>query len=150
MAAAAVQPGQAQGAPEPSAASQSPLRAHHELLVSRQFTLQLELLSSLSSPSYIHHLTLAASPTTPAPLSDPAFIRYLAHLHTIWSRPEYARYVHYPNGLYFCRLLVSSAAFRDMVARQGHEWEGMTAQRLIQHWETWRREDDEEEGGNGL
>lgn len=111
---------------------------YYQLYQSRKFTLQLELINSLSSPSYLFHLTLAPSPQQAAPLSQATFIRYLAHLHSIWSRPEYARYVQYPNGLFFCRLLVESAEFRQVVGSQ--EWENETSEKLVQHWASWRRE----------
>ncbi|CAO1618878.1 unnamed protein product [Parajaminaea phylloscopi] len=112
---------------------------HYRLYTSRKFTLQLELINSLSSPAYLYHLTLAPSPQQPAPLSQATFIRYLAHLHGIWSQPQYARFVQYPNGLFFCRLLVESADFRRVVGSQ--EWENETSEKLVQHWATWRRDE---------
>lgn len=111
---------------------------YYQLYSSRQFSLQLEFLNSLASPAYLFHLTLAPSQNQPPPLSEPSFVRYLSHIHSIWSRPEYARYVQYPNGLFFCRLLVESAEFRQVVASQ--EWENETSERLVEHWASWRRE----------
>ncbi|PWN30518.1 hypothetical protein BDZ90DRAFT_257598 [Jaminaea rosea] len=133
----------------PEAASQPPAPApapspptheqYRQLYTSRQFTLQLELVNSLASPAYLYHLTLTPpGPGQVAPLSQPTFVRYLAHIHSIWSKPEYAKFVQYPNGLYFCRLLVESPEFRQAVGSQ--EWENETSERLIEHWASWRRE----------
>lgn len=117
---------------------------YYQLYTSRQFTLQLELINSLASPAYLYHLTLTPpGPNQVAPLAQPTFVRYLAHLHATWSRPEYAKYVQYPNGLYFCRLLVESPEFRQAVASQ--EWENETSERLIEHWASWRRQGGGEE-----
>lgn len=129
---------QAQGLQAPASLA----KEYYQLYTSRQFTLQLEFVNSLASPAYLYHLTLTPAPQQPPPLSQSSFIRYLAHIHSIWSRPEYARFVQYPNGLLFCRLLVESADFRAVVASQ--EWENETSEKLVQHWATWRREEGDD------
>jgi mediator of RNA polymerase II transcription subunit 31 len=47
---------------------------------------------------------------------DPAFINYLKYL-LYWTRPEYARYIRYPQCLHFLRLL-QDEAFRARIASQ--------------------------------
>lgn len=122
--------------------SLTPEQQYQHLTTSHTFTLQLEFLSSLSSPAYLHSLTLAPSPTQPAPLSQTTFLRYLKHIYDTWSQPQYARYLLYPNGLQFCKWLVTSREFREMVGSS--EWENATTERLAQHWATWRRENAKE------
>lgn len=125
---------------QPSSPSQTAEEQYHALITSRQFTLQLEFICSLASPAYLNSLTLAPPPPSPPvpPLSQPSFLRYLAHVYSIWSRPEYAKYVQYPNGLTFCRLLVESAEFRRAVA--SNEWVNDVSGKLVDHWANWRRE----------
>lgn len=115
-------------------------RQYRELISSRQFTLQLEFICSLASPAYLNSLTLVPPPPAAPipPLSQPSFLRYLAHIHSIWSRPEYAKYVQFPNGLKFCRLLVESAEFRQAVASS--EWVNDANDKLVEHWANWRRQ----------
>lgn len=78
-------------------------RAKNEALTGvtddERFTLELEFVSALANPRYVHHL--AANGT----LRDPAFIAYLDYL-SYWERPEYARYVLYPHALRFRRELM--------------------------------------------
>ncbi|CAO1629677.1 unnamed protein product [Sympodiomycopsis kandeliae] len=112
---------------------------YHHLITSRQFTLQLEFLSSLSSPAYLNSLTLVAPGSSQSipPISQPSFLRYLQHIYSIWSRPEYAKYVQFPNSLVFCRLLIESSDFRTFITN--NEWVNDTSEELISHWTNWRR-----------
>jgi len=68
-----------------------------------QFLSDLEFLLSLSSPPYLHHLSL----TNPSPFDSLNFQFYLRHLQTTFARPEMAVHVKYPLCLEHLRLLIN-------------------------------------------
>lgn len=74
-------------------------------LPTNRFELELEFLQCLSSPAYLHHLATTGS------LNDPQFLDFLRYLQ-YWKKPEYVRYIIYPNSLYFLDLLISNERFR--------------------------------------
>ncbi|PWN44610.1 hypothetical protein IE81DRAFT_321235 [Ceraceosorus guamensis] len=114
------QPG---GAQERSLAEQ-----YHRAVNQHRFTSDLETLSALASPHYLVHLSQSGQ------LADPTFIRYLQHLHTTWRKPEYARFLRYPNALYFLDAL-QHPEFRGAVGTEA--WARDTAARVEGHWEHW-------------
>eukprot|EP00804_Cyclotella_cryptica_P001268 CCRYP_012741-RB/>CCRYP_012741-RB protein AED:0.02 eAED:-0.02 QI:0/-1/0/1/-1/1/1/0/155 len=63
------------------------------------FQTQLEFVQSLASPAYLHYLA------TSGILYQSSFLDFLRYLR-YWKRPEYAKYLIYPNCLYFLDLLV--------------------------------------------
>ncbi|UZJ52284.1 hypothetical protein CBS101457_001604 [Exobasidium rhododendri] len=111
----------------PAAAAAAPTPADYYRQVNQQrFTIELEFLSSLSSPPYLTYLHSLGS------FQSPSFLRYLAYLHQTWSQPQYLKYVRYPNAILLCKALVDSPEFRNMIARDG--WEGEMSKQIIRQW----------------
>ncbi|WFD31796.1 hypothetical protein MSPP1_002835 [Malassezia sp. CBS 17886] len=73
-----------------------------------RFSVDLEFLSALSNPFYLHQLSQQGY------LDDPAFLRYLRRLD-YFRTPAYAKYLTYPQALHFLDLL-QNAEFRSAVA----------------------------------
>lgn len=117
------QAGSLQGASE-----RSPAEEYQRAVNQHRFTADLELLSALASPRYLVHLSHSGY------LHSPTFIRYLQYLHTTWRKPEYARFLRYPNALYFLDAL-QHPEFRDAVGTE--EWARDTSTRVKGHWEHW-------------
>lgn len=92
----------------------------------QRFTIELEFLSSLSSPPYLTYLHSLGH------FQSPSFIRYLAYLHQTWSQPKYVKYLRYPNAILLCKALVDSPGFRDTIGRDG--WEGEMSKQIIKQW----------------
>jgi len=82
-------------------------------LPSNRFELELEFLQCLASPAYLHHLA------TTGILNESKFLSFLKYLQGYWKRPEYARFVTYPNAFYFLDLLISNERFRREMANVG-------------------------------
>ena len=59
---------------------------------------QLEFIQSLASPAYLHYLATSGI-LYQSPFLD--FLRYLRY----WKEPQYAKYIIYPQCLYFLDLL---------------------------------------------
>lgn len=114
-------------------ASHSFYRAHNQYI----FTLQLEFLSSLASPSYLTHLSRTPCPSTNdlLPLtSSPVFLRYVAHLLAIWRDDErLAKFVRHPHCFLFAEALVKSKFFRDVVVRD-EGWEARASMEMVKAW----------------
>lgn len=68
-------------------------------LPQNRFELELEFVQSLASPAYLHYLATSGT------LYQESFLDFLRYLR-YWKRPEYAKYLSYPNCLYFLDLLV--------------------------------------------
>lgn len=80
---------------------------HEEDLPTNRFSLELEFLQALASPAYLHFLATTKSDTGDyLLLQEPEFLAFLRYLRTTWSQPEYARFINYPNCLYFLELLI--------------------------------------------
>lgn len=81
-----------------------------------RFRVELEFVQLLASPLYLHHLAQHDY------LDKPAFLRYLRYLR-YWCRPEYARFLEYPDCLFYLvklsdetfRANLKSVEFRDKV-----------------------------------
>lgn len=73
---------------------------HHHALPDDEtrFTLELEFVQCLANPDYLHWLALNKY------LEDPAFVAFLRYL-SYWRRPEYARFLVYPQALAVLELL---------------------------------------------
>jgi mediator of RNA polymerase II transcription subunit 31 len=78
-----------------------------ENLPKNRFELELEFVQALASPAYLHYLSTNASSDDHNWLDDPEFIEYLRYLHKTWTRPEYNRFLVYPQGLYFLEWLLN-------------------------------------------
>ncbi|KDN50823.1 SOH1-domain-containing protein [Tilletiaria anomala UBC 951] len=113
-----------QPAPELADTLQQFYRAHNQ----HTFSVQLEFVSSLANPSYILFLSQNGY------LQDSRFLRYLQNLYVTWRKPEYARFVRYPYGLYFLEAL-QKPEFRAAVAVEG--WEARAKSQIISHWTSW-------------
>ena len=95
----------------------------------QRFSRDLEFLSALSNPYYLHQLSQQGY------FDDPAFLHYLAYL-AYFRTPHYAKYLTYPHALHFLDLL-QHEEFRLAVADSA--WPHDTAARQMAHWATWRR-----------
>jgi mediator of RNA polymerase II transcription subunit 31 len=71
-----------------------------EALPKNRFELELEFLQYLASPAYLHFLASTSSPD----LSD--LLPFLRYLRQTYRRPDYIRFVRYPNAFYFLDLLI--------------------------------------------
>lgn len=92
----------------------------------QRFTIELEFLSSLSSPAYLTHLHAMGH------FHSPSFLRYLAYLHQTWSQPRYIKYLRYPNAILLCKALVDSPTFRETIGRDG--WEAEMTKQIVRQW----------------
>ena len=95
----------------------------------QRFSRDLEFLSALSNPYYLHQLSQQGY------FDDPAFLNYLEYLE-YFRAPQYVKYLTYPQALYFLDLL-KHEEFRSAVADSA--WPHDTAARQIAHWTTWLR-----------
>lgn len=81
-----------------------------------RFRVELEFVQLLASPLYLHHLAQHDY------FDKPGFVRYLRYLR-YWCRPEYARFLEYPDCLFYLvklsddtfRANLKSVEFRDKV-----------------------------------
>ena len=89
----------------------------------QRFSRDLEFLSALSNPFYLHQLSQQGY------FDDPAFLRYLDYLN-YFRAPRYVKYLTYPQALYFLDLL-QHESFRKAVADTA--WPHDTAARQIAH-----------------
>ncbi|KAK9470675.1 mediator complex subunit Med31 [Dipodascopsis tothii] len=72
-----------------------------------RFEVELEFVQSLANPQYVNFLAQNKY------LDDERFLRYLEYLE-YWRRPEYVRFVAYPNCLHMLTLL-KQAFFRQEI-----------------------------------
>jgi mediator of RNA polymerase II transcription subunit 31 len=72
-----------------------------------RFEVELEFVQCLANPDYIHHLALKGT------LDDVKFIKYLKYMQDTWTKPEYSRFLTFPNCLNYLHLLQEST-FRQM------------------------------------
>jgi len=63
-----------------------------------RFEMELEFIQCLANPKYLNFLAQSLY------LEDEAFVNYLKYL-LYWKQPEYAKFIIYPNSLYFLDLL---------------------------------------------
>jgi mediator of RNA polymerase II transcription subunit 31 len=96
-----------------------------EDLPKNRFELELEFVQMLASPAYVHYLATNPSSDDHNWLDDPEFIEYLRYLLKTWSRPEYNRFLVYPNALYFLEWMLNhrreewaQVAFRNFAHQQ--------------------------------
>lgn len=76
-------------------------------LPKNRFELELEFVQSLASPAYLHYLATNPSSDDHNWLDDPEFVEYLRYLLGVWSRPEYNRFLVYPQALYFLEWMLN-------------------------------------------
>lgn len=80
-------------------------------LPSNRFALELEFVQSLASPAYLHYIATITTNEGQSLLLCPKFKAFLKYLHKTWSTPEYARFLVYPNALYFLEVLIKNDSF---------------------------------------
>ena len=94
-------------------------------------------------PSFAHPVIRSPLPPSPSRVADlatkgyfddPAFLGYLDHL-AYWTRPEYAKFVHYPHALYFLDQLKRPAFRRAMANPRAVEH---VFQQQYFHWQRHR------------
>lgn len=69
-----------------------------EELPKNRFELELEFLQCLASPAYLHFLA------TSTDLHE--LLPFFKYLRKTYRRPEYIRFIRYPNAFYFLELLI--------------------------------------------
>jgi mediator of RNA polymerase II transcription subunit 31 len=94
-------------------------------LPKNRFELELEFVQSLASPAYLHYLATNPSSDDHNWLDDPEFVEYLRYLFKVWTRPEYNRFLVYPQALYFLEWMLNhrreewaQVAFRNFAHQQ--------------------------------
>lgn len=94
---------------KPKARTQQPPQQHHHALPDDEtrFILELEFVQCLANADYLHWLALNKY------LDDPAFIAFLRYL-SYWRRPEYVRFLVYPQALAVLELLGRADVRREV------------------------------------
>mmetsp|Transcript_1344 Transcript_1344/g.4039 ORF Transcript_1344/g.4039 Transcript_1344/m.4039 type:complete len:139 (-) Transcript_1344:351-767(-) len=77
-----------------------------------RFETELEFVQCLASPAYLHFLAQNRY------FEDNDFVKYLAYLQ-YWRQKEYAKFIVFPQCLYFLRLL-QQEDFREALKRQDY------------------------------
>ncbi|PWO00208.1 hypothetical protein FA09DRAFT_328310 [Tilletiopsis washingtonensis] len=124
----------------PELSSEERALAYNRAVNLHRFTADLELLSALASPAYLVHLAHTGC------LHDAAFLRYLARLEATWRQPQYARFLRYPNALFFLAAL-RRPEFRNAVGSE--EWAREAALMVNKTWEGARAPRPAAAGENG-
>ena len=91
---------------------------------------ELEFLSLLANPFYLHHLAAQSY------LHQPSFLVYLAYLLRSYSAPPLVALLPFPHSLHNLRLLVESAEFRAQCGRR--EYVDMLHAQQFWHWRSFR------------
>ena len=91
---------------------------------------ELEFLSLLANPFYLHHLAAHSY------LAQPSFLAYLSYLLHFYSQPPLLQLLPTPHSLATLRLLVSSAEFRRECARR--EYAELLHAQQFWHWRSFR------------
>lgn len=96
-------------ASKPSPTNAEPPQQHHHALPDDEtrFILELEFVQCLANADYLHWLALNKY------LDDPAFVAFLRYL-SYWRRPEYARFLVYPQALAILELLGRAEVRREV------------------------------------
>ena len=95
-----------------------------------RFQLELEFVSLLSNPFYLHHLACCGY------LSSPHFLTYLRYLRHSFCSPPLLSQVSHPHALHVLRLLCTSAEFRAALLSRGYV-ELLHGQQFW-HWRSFR------------
>jgi mediator of RNA polymerase II transcription subunit 31 len=91
----------------------------------------LEFIQSLASPAYLHYLA------TTGILYQSSFLDFLRYLR-YWKKPEYAKYLVYPNCLYFLDLMVPPDDDEEDESTEGDKEQ--TTKKKVDRGEAFRRE----------
>jgi mediator of RNA polymerase II transcription subunit 31 len=91
---------------------------------SQRFLMELEFVQALSNPQYLQFLALNRF------FQEKAFINYLQYL-LYWKKPEYARYLVYPQSLHFLELLQDETFRRQLLSKPFVE---MIHAQQFYHW----------------
>jgi hypothetical protein len=81
--------------------------------------LAAKTVQSLASPAYLHYIATTTTSEGQSLLLDSKFKAFLRYLHNTWSKPEYSRFIVYPNSLYFLEVLINNDAFCRELAQVG-------------------------------
>jgi mediator of RNA polymerase II transcription subunit 31 len=85
-----------------------------------RFELELEFVQCLASPAYLHYLA------TSGILYQSTFLDFLRYLR-YWKLPHYAKYLTYPNCLYFLDLLVPPPTSSSGITINGEKKDATTS-----------------------
>jgi len=103
-----MQPPPPPGKPKAAPPQQHQHHHHHYLPDDEtRFILELEFVQCLANADYLHWLALNKY------LDDPAFVAFLRYL-SYWRRPEYARFLVYPQALAILELLGRAEVRREV------------------------------------
>ena len=91
---------------------------------------ELEFVSLLANPFYLHHLAAHSY------LAQPSFLTYLAYLLRSYSAPPLLQLLPTPHSLATLRLLVGSAEFRRECGRR--EYVELLHAQQFWHWRSFR------------
>jgi mediator of RNA polymerase II transcription subunit 31 len=98
-----------------------------------RFELELEFVQCLASPAYLHYLA------TNGILYQSTFLDFLRYLR-YWKLPQYAKYLAYPNCLYFLDLLVPPPTSSSAITNNGEKKDAATNNVEVDRGEAFRRE----------
>lgn len=96
-----------------------------------RFELELEFVQCLASPAYLHYLA------TSGILYQSTFLDFLRYLR-YWKLPQYAKYLTFPNCLYFLDLLVPPSP--SSITNNGEKKDAAAAANAVDRGEAFRRE----------
>ncbi|KAJ1963042.1 suppressor of hpr1 [Dipsacomyces acuminosporus] len=110
-----------------------------ESFMKERFEVELEFVQCLANPWYIHFLAQQGY------FDQAAFINYLRYLK-YWQKPEYAKFVVYPNALTFLDLL-QYKSFRDEMKK----FEKTTWVHQLQyfHWRWPNQQEPDDKSNDG-
>ena len=94
----------------------------------QRFLRELEFVQALSNPQYLHFLA------TSRLFNDAAFINYLKYL-LYWKKPEYAKYLVFPQSLRFLELLQEDNFRRQLLSKEFVE---LIHRQQFYHWRYYR------------
>ncbi|KYQ96711.1 putative mediator complex subunit 31 [Tieghemostelium lacteum] len=95
---------------------------------SLRFIMELEFVQCLSNPKYLNFLAQNRY------FQDKAFINYLSYL-LYWKKPKYAKYIVYPQCLYFLDLIQEERFRQELNHFQSAEF---IHQQQFYHWQYYR------------
>ena len=120
-------PVDADAAPAPDAPDAPAADPEAAARLDRRFRAELEFVQCLASPLYLEYLAQHNY------LDNEPFLAFLRYL-TYWKRPEYRRFIEYPDCIKFLDLLLDSKKFRDDIRGQGcRDW---VHQHQFERWKT--------------
>ena len=98
----------------------------------KRFLVELEFVQCLANPSYLHFLAKQGL------FDNAAFKNYLKYL-LYWKRPEYIRFIKYPECLFFLELIQREEMHESM---KSPSCVSFISQQQLLHWQHYARNRD--------